>query len=273
MLLLKKDRFILLLSLIFFSNFYPQTSNAEVKSIKACHDGWPPFYYATSEYKAGGVVVTLLDEIAAETGYEIEYRLLPFKRCLKQVEQGKIDFIMVTSNHGDNVLMGQTSLATWQIGAVVHKNYPEDHFINLEKFSGEKVLQIQEYVYPEKIRNFAPNWKVSDVGYFNSDDLDSIPHPFTMIENGQATVFFEDTVFSQKIINDNGMNLKVLKPAVVLENHYIGYALGREKLYRKFEYALRKRADDGRLDQFYKDFLGQSWAKFGNRVDQDVKLF
>ncbi|MFD2205644.1 substrate-binding periplasmic protein [Kiloniella antarctica] len=270
---MRNIKFVFGVSFVFLSVFYPQISNAKEKLIKACHDGWPPFYYATSEYEAGGVVVSLLNEIAAETGYEIQYRLLPFKRCLKQVEEGEIDFIMATSNDGDNVLMGRTSLATWQVGAIVHQNYSQEQFFGLEDFSGEKVLLIQEYVYPEIIRKFAPNWIISDVGYFNSDDLDSIPHPFTMIENGQATVFFEDIVYSQKIITDNKLKLKVLKPAVAFENHYIGYALGREELYRKFENGLKERAEDGRLDQLYKDLLGQSWSEFGNKVGQNVKLF
>ena len=77
----------------------------------------------------------------------------------------------------------------------------------------------------------------------------------------------------KKIIKDNGLNLKVLKPAVAFEKNYLAYASGRENLYRKFEHALRARAEDGRLDQFYSNKLGQSWSDLGNEVDQQAKLF
>ncbi|WP_085905754.1 substrate-binding periplasmic protein [Kiloniella majae] len=272
MVLFNKVKSFLTFALVLFLGFIPHYTKAESKQITACYDGWEPFYYANSEHEAGGIVVTLLNEIARETGYEIEYRLLPFKRCMKQVSQGKIDILMVTGFTTD-VLMGRTSLVTWQIGAIVRKDYPKNHITDLSEFKGKKVLQVQEYEYPEIIRDFAPYWRVSKVGYFNGDDLDVVPHAFSMVENGQVVTFLEDIIFSEKIIKDNDLDLKVLKPAVAFEKNYLAYALGREELYVKFENALRARAEDGRLDQFYKDTLGQSWSELGNEVDSDSKLF
>ncbi|WP_179188727.1 substrate-binding periplasmic protein [Kiloniella majae] len=265
-------KYFLFLKLVLFLCFFPQFTNADSKKISACYDGWEPFYYGTAEGESGGTVVALLNEIAAETGYEIQFRLLPFKRCLKQVSRGKIDFVMVTGSATD-VLMGRTSLVTWQIGAIVRKDYPKNHITGLSEFKGKKVLQVQEYEYPKNIRDFAPYWRVSKVGYFNGDDLDVVPHAFSMVENGQVVTFLEDIIFSEKIIKDNDLDLKVLKPAVAFEKNYLAYALGREELYVKFENALRARAEDGRLDQFYKDTLGQSWSELGNEVDSDSKLF
>ena len=272
MVLFNKVKSFLTFALVLFLGLIPHYTKAESKQITACYDGWEPFYYANSEYEAGGVVVTLLNEIARETGYEIQFRLLPFKRCMKQVSKGKIDILMVTGFTTD-VLMGRTSLVTWQVGAVVKKDYPKNHITGLSEFKGKKVLQSLDYEYPEKIRNFAPYWKVSKVGYINGDNPDVVPHAFTMVEKGQVDTFLEDIIFSEKIIQDNDLNLKVLKPAVAFEKNYLAYAVGRENLYRKFENALRARAEDGRLDQFYSDILGQSWSELGNEVSREVKVF
>ena len=272
MVLFNKVKLFSIFWFVFLLGVIPHYTKAESKQITACYDGWEPFYYANSEYEAGGVVVTLLNEIASETGFEIQFRLLPFKRCMKQVSQGKIDILMVTGST-TGVLMGRTPLVTWQIGAVVKKDYPKNHITGLSVFKGKKVLQVLDYEYPEKIRNFDPYWKVSKVGYFNGDNPDVVPHAFTMIETGQGDTFLEDIIFSEKIIKENDLNLKVLKPAIASEKNYLAYALGRENLYRKFENALRLRAEDGRLDKFYKDILGQSWSELGNNVNDEAKSF
>ncbi len=62
-----------------------------------CEDPWPPF---TIGYKGmaptGGISVKILEEIFAQMeGVEIKMILLPWKRCLHDVESGNIDGLMM----------------------------------------------------------------------------------------------------------------------------------------------------------------------------------
>jgi polar amino acid transport system substrate-binding protein len=85
------------LLLLFISDVRPISAlELERKTVQICGDvaEWPPFFYfkrvdgeATTEVV--GFTVDVLDEILGKHGVAFEIKMLPWKRCLFEVERGE----------------------------------------------------------------------------------------------------------------------------------------------------------------------------------------
>ncbi len=68
------------------------------KTVKICTDNgfWYPFTY-TKDKQAVGLHIDVVSKALANLGYSVEYRPLPWKRCLSEAEDGKVDGVVSAS--------------------------------------------------------------------------------------------------------------------------------------------------------------------------------
>ena len=73
-------------------------SVAEMRKLKFCGDkaGWPPYTYEL-DGSVKGYDIDVLDQLLKPEGIEYQVYMLPWKRCLKFVEDGTIDVVVSAS--------------------------------------------------------------------------------------------------------------------------------------------------------------------------------
>lgn len=107
-----KKRLIWLLMFVALVAFSAQVYAAK---ITMCEDPWPPYTVGEMQEEATGVAVDLIKAVYGKMGHEASVILLPWKRCLQQVESGKIDAI---------------AIALWKDSRAETYMYPEYAFDN-----------------------------------------------------------------------------------------------------------------------------------------------
>jgi len=85
------QRFVLLLLMLFFS-----TSISAVLPSKMviCTDNnfWYPFSFLKDK-KAAGLHIDIIEHALHQAGYQVEFKPLAWKQCLKEVKEGKVDAV------------------------------------------------------------------------------------------------------------------------------------------------------------------------------------
>lgn len=81
-----------LLAFIAFICFLSTPAIANENLVRACSDPWPPLIIGDEEKQAsGGLFVNVLQEVLTRMGLKSELHLMPWKRCLKMIEEGEMD--------------------------------------------------------------------------------------------------------------------------------------------------------------------------------------
>ena len=141
----------------------------------------------------------------------------------------------------------------------MRQNHPLDRFPGFSYFTGARVLLMGDYIYPDEIRNRRDQWQVFQTNFSTAEAGMLDLHPFRMVETGRVDLYWEDLIWSEAIIRQNGFRLKALWPPAVVEPSYLGYSPARPDLRDAFETALRARRQDGRLDRLYRETTGRAW--------------
>jgi len=119
-------------------------------TINICSDKnlWYPFTFV-EEGKAVGLQVDIISKALSNLGYEVNYKPLPWKRCLSSAESGDFDAV---------------ATASYKDKRAVFLNYPVD--ASTAKKSTQRVMQV-EYVVVTS----------TESGYQYAGDVATIPTP------------------------------------------------------------------------------------------------
>jgi len=100
---MRYDQIIIFLIVSLFTS--PHTS-AEIK-ITLASDPWAPYIFGeTDGIVKGGVLVELYDQIFSKIdGVDVQYELLPWKRALLEVEEGRVDGVMALLKSKERALV------------------------------------------------------------------------------------------------------------------------------------------------------------------------
>lgn len=224
--------------------------------VKVCFENWQPYYFISEDGTEEGLVLELVRDLLAEGGFSAEFMLRPPKRCSAEVSSGTIDLVLTTERADGDILLGRTGLTFWVIAAVVPEAAEEERFLGLPHYRGKRALMIAGYAYPEVIQDFSDKWSTQETDYPIGHDQSVNVSPFRMIENNRADLFLEDMEWSERVIRNNDLKLKVLRPAVAISKGYIGYSPWRKDLKDMIEARLEEMAQSGELSRLYREKTG-----------------
>ena len=98
----RKKLFVMMVAVLCL--LFTATLRAEEKVIKICDDeaGWPPFTFEDTKSKGQvtGASTDVLVEILKRAGYKAQISLLPWKRCLDEVEKG-VSAMLINAAYSD----------------------------------------------------------------------------------------------------------------------------------------------------------------------------
>ena len=138
-------------------------TSVAAEPLKICTDTnfWYPFTYV-KDGKSVGLQLDIISSAAEKTGVSIEYTALPWKRCLKEAENGSYDGIAV---------------ASYKDARAEFMHYPAD--AATAKRSVQRVMQVEYVVVTPTSNNYEYNGDVATLptpvrvprGYSIADDL------------------------------------------------------------------------------------------------------
>ena len=88
-----------LIAVLYFILTLCGPASAQQKSIKACYTDFPPYSYRSGGNHQG-LSIEIMNRIAADAGFSIEYQQLPWKRCHYQVAAGETDLALDSQGRG-----------------------------------------------------------------------------------------------------------------------------------------------------------------------------
>lgn len=137
--------FSLLLSLAMGSPTY-----AEVISIKAVSDSWPP--YTDPEHPQGGILVELVETAFARVGLEVEIEYVPWVRALKGTENAEYDILIDAWWTPERARVFHYSYPMLASGIrFIKRSSDEFDYQGIDSLHGKKLGTIRGYGYGSSI--------------------------------------------------------------------------------------------------------------------------
>lgn len=91
--IMKKQRSILLLTLLATGLFVPSTTCGQSKKILAVYTEWFPYTFQENG-KASGFEIEIVEAVMKNMNKELEFRRYPWKRCLGSLKNGEVDLLV-----------------------------------------------------------------------------------------------------------------------------------------------------------------------------------
>jgi polar amino acid transport system substrate-binding protein len=255
----------LVICIIAMAGVSVHAANEEPSVVKVCYEAWAPYIFRNENGQIQGISVELLDSALAVQGLSTDYKELPFKRCIADIHKGEFDIaIPISTGHGQ-LHDTDTVFAYWTLSAIVPEDSEFESPVSLAGLLDATVILISGYSYPEKMTRWAASHpRIIRVTY-SSDGQGLVP--FHMLDYGRADVFIEDKYWSEKLIEQNGLSLKVLEPALDSAISVAGFRPELEGLRDRVDEYLQTRSQDFR-DSLFLKYTGFPEAYFSGQYQQ-----
>ncbi len=227
-------------------------SDAKSASLTVCLEQWYPYYSVDEDGVARGAAVDALSLALAELGHSADFQILPYARCLRSVRLGHVDAVLTVSPGEDGLTYVDVPLAYWKIAAVVHADDPLDRFESLDQFAAYTPIYFVSYTYPEILRPLIE--KPGAVGISSQED---VMQPLRILQARRRHVSFEDMLWAKQVAREEGLDIKVLEPAILTEPNYLAFSPELKGVAESVEEVLRQMQADGRLAEVFARYLAE----------------
>ncbi len=227
-------------------------SDAKPASLTVCLEQWYPYYSVDEDGVARGAAVDALSLALAELGHSPDFQILPYARCLRSVRLGHVDAVLTVSPGEPGLTYVDVPLAYWKIAAVVHADDPLDRFESLDQFAAYTPIYFVSYTYPEILRPLIE--KQGAVGISSQED---VMQPLRILQSRWRHVSFEDMLWAKQVVREEGLDIKVLEPAILTEPNYLAFSPDLKSIAESVEDVLRQMRADGRLAEIFARHLAE----------------
>lgn len=231
--------------------------------LNLCFETWPGYTSVSDTGEMNGAVIEILAEASTLAKIDLDFAIMPYARCQKEIVDGHFDGMPITSLEPEMVAYGPP-LAYWTIGVFVHKAWPRDSYGSLDEFVGKSVGLVQGYdSYGAKVdqyRTGKSGWIVSTVpdAGLNLRKLSAGRIDMTIAEIGWA----------MQAIRREYLQVKYLPPVVDSSPLTVMLRPGLEAPGQRLAAALVAIKERGGFDAPYLRHLGRSWTAY----ERDARL-
>lgn len=218
---------------------------------RICFERWQPYIYMDGENRLQGPIYDIIQHIVAKAGGTAHFDDSAYRRCMLGIETGIYNMTLMVSPDTKGLVVSDTMLAEWSLGAFVPASSDIKNFVSMEQFRGARVGLIYAYEYPPEIWNYASTW-ASELRIPYSGPSDSQEgRLFKVLEAERIDVVFVDRGWAEAIGATSKRKVRALEPEVVMQPNYIGYRADAIELTSYFETELKRMAASGELAEFY----------------------
>lgn len=203
--------FCLVLTLSSAGNLY-----ASQLTVGISEGDYAPFYFDV-QGDMSGAAVEIVETIASQTGYSLEYKRLPWKRVQGYLAQGRIDLVMLyfkSPDRADHVYYVEPEILYEASNLFVMADKGISYDGDLEALSDLRFGYVDGYWHGEAFNEFQPQLKKT---YANSRAL------ISALQRGVIDVAVGNEAVIKHLLKEIGLRLPIeyLQPAIDYAPDYI----------------------------------------------------
>jgi len=212
-------------------------ANNSATKLSFCFEVWQPFAYLNEQGDAAGEHIAFLQNAAEPYGFQLSFNEMPFKRCLKEVKQGHIDFAMHVDEN-DGVQLIDHPMGSWDL-LFAYKDKDSRRQI---KNKDRKILVARDYAYPKKVMDKLNSMSVQVVTEsFYTRTPYEVKKLFKLVESGFVDAILVDKSWAQYELSKQEINVVLDDEVLYSQPYYFGYAKGNEEKADFLLQALKER--------------------------------
>ena len=242
-----------LIAILFLINLFQLSTSHAESDVSVCYGAWPPYSYIDENGTSTGIVVDLINIAVSKLGKTVNWTQLPYRRCIQQVKQGKMDAIALLNEQTEGITTNEQAVAYWVLGAVVRENDKLKAYSSLNDFTGKKWLKVTDFDYPQHIEEFS-DWQTIPVH--------ELANTLSMLEVERGDIAIEDVPFTLYQLQNVGHKVRILYPSIASIPQYFGVHRSAEPILKTLSVELAKLRADGIFDQIYEKYLGMGYSQF-----------
>lgn len=221
-----------------------------------CFAHWPPYHVIREDGEAAGISVEITDRVLADLGRRAVYGVLPYRRCVRDVREGRID-LMLSSGGEEGLALVEPHKTVWLIGFAVPVESPRRRIEALKDAVGLRIGVESAYEPPPAFMNFA-DWTIEYVPSHESN--------VAMLRGGRVDLILTDMVYVAHQPSSANASIRLLQPPVVVAPQPDAFRPDLGALRDRYAEALRARMAAGELDALYERELGVSLSALSARA-------
>lgn len=209
---------------------------AHAERLRLVSDDWAPYIY-WQDGQPKGIDYEVASEVLKRLGIDVDWQLMPWKRCLAVVQQGLADGVMDIFRVGSRKpFMFYPDEPLSDVEFVLFQNNAKPHAIErLEDLTGLTVGTSPGYTYSPAF---------SDSSLFRREAAPTHEANFGKLMLGRIDLLVIDRRAGRQLLRQLGLEQQVQELPLVISRHaqYLGLAHkpGREQLARAFADELRR---------------------------------
>lgn len=243
--MVRKVKYVLTLLIFFHPHFISS------QTITICGASFPPSTIVENGELTKGYSIELIAEAFSRLQLEYKLLVLPWSRCLKQVQTNDIDAVIDTSTHNQPIITGDLAISYNQLAIYVRKDFFENTY-------SAGSLKNQLMGVP---RGYTSYLKIAKNHEWKTFEADNEENMFIMLKKGRFDYVFADTSTALKVASKVNVAVKSLKPVVTSEAYYLGFSPDNRKLATAFDQVLAQMIKDGAMDRIYSRYLPYSYTE------------
>ena len=192
------------------------------QKLSFCYETWHPFAYVNEAGETVGEHIEVLEQALAITEYQVVFIELPFMRCLRQVKNGQIDFVLHV-DETDNFELINHPIGSWDL-LLVYKFGQQKHLSVNEKNRSAKVLIARDYAYPQVVLDTLNTMAVEIIQKsFYTSNTEEVKRLFKLLEAGFVDAILVDKSWAEYEMSRQNIQVTLSEEILYSQPQYIGY--------------------------------------------------
>lgn len=220
-------------------------------SLTFCGAHFPPSTIVENEELVKGYSVDLIKAAFERLDKQVRFQVLPWKRCIALVRQGKLDGVIDTSVYNQPIVTGNYPISYNQLGIYVRED------------SGQTLYQKTRF--KDRLvgipRGYSGYQKIAKEHAWQTYEADNESMLFTMLKKGRLDYVFSDSSTALNVASSIGAKIKPLLPYVLSQKYYLGFSPANSNLVQEFDGMLAQMLNDGTLDKIYLKYLPYAYSQ------------
>ncbi len=240
---------VIFLALLFNVPLKANTQDLEPNTnvtIKVCHAEWSPFSF-TENGRSVGLSVAIVREAIARLGFRAQFQALPWKRCIRVVQQGIFD-MGLDSILDRGILYSDFNATVNNIRILANKNAKIKVFDGIKQFQGQRVGMVQA---SEAALNALTDFGLIVTNFHNIKSL------VLSLERGRIDYFITSSPL-EFLPDLDPKKYHFLEPAITHVEHQHFFKPNSEELRDRMDTVLIAMEVDGTIDRVYLNWIGIS---------------
>lgn len=240
--------------LIIFCSSYT-LAETTTKPLKGCFSHWLPYSYINEKGSLVGFSIDIYKEALKRAGIHVVFSELPWSRCKRSVEHGKVDVAVDGGIRIKNAVSSNLRPIPWVLALWTNHKYKNDKFTGFNHLKSKEVGYVRNYEYP---KSFLNNQEVT-LSPVN-DDLEGL----RMLDHERFSYFYGDLVNSRYLKAKYELSIYPMLP--VVDVRFLDLTFHHTLLDEQASYkaALQTLYDDGTIEAAYKTYLGSNYQEIIN---------